>query len=102
MISKKIQIKIDPDIADLIPQFIENRHNDIHSLEELITAGNFEAISQLAHKIKGSAGGYGFDGLSTIAAKMETAAKQSNLTDVKNLFAQAQEYLNSVEIIYPS
>lgn len=102
MMNKKIQIKIDPDIADLIPQFIENRHNDLHSLSEIIDASNFEAIAQLAHKIKGSAGGYGFDGLSAIAAKMEVAAKQSNLEEAKSLLVQAQEYLNSVEIIYPN
>lgn len=101
METTKFKVEVDPDIADLVPQFLENRKKDMLSLEELIESKNIYAISQLAHKIKGSAAGYGFEELSRIAAKMEEAAKQNDLFSIQKLFSDASKYLQDVEVIYP-
>jgi HPt (histidine-containing phosphotransfer) domain-containing protein len=101
MADSRFRVEIDPDIADLVPQFLENREKDLLSLEDLIRSKNASSISQLAHKIKGSAAGYGFDELSQIAASMETAAKEENFHLIEKLYQDAQQYLKSVEVIYP-
>ncbi len=95
------KVEIDPDIADLVPQFLENRNKDLLSLKELIQSKNSTAIAQLAHKIKGSASGYGFDELSRIATAMETAAKVDNFSAIHKLHVEALEYLSTVQVIYP-
>lgn len=97
----KFRVEVDPDIADLVPQFLENRQKDMLSLQDLIESKNIYAISQLAHKIKGSAAGYGFDELSRIAAKMEEAAKQNDLASIQKLYTDAASYLKDVDVVYP-
>ncbi len=101
MDQKKFRVEVDPDIADLVPQFLENRNKDLLSLEELLASKNTTAISQLAHKIKGSAAGYGFTELSRIAAEMEVSAKKENLPEIQKLYKEAREYLATVVVIYP-
>lgn len=102
MDQKQFRVEIDPDIADLVPQFLENRNKDLLSLEELLTSKNTNAISQLAHKIKGSAAGYGFVELSRIAADMEVEAKSDNFSAIQKLYKEAREYLATVVVVYPS
>ena len=102
MKENRFRVEVDPDIADLVPQFLENREKDLLSLQELIVSKNASSISQLAHKIKGSAAGYGFEELSQIAASMEIAAKEENFILIQKLYKDAQDYLASVDVVYPN
>jgi hypothetical protein len=43
---EKIIIKVDPEIADLIPGFLQNREKDINIMESSLTAQNFEQIER--------------------------------------------------------
>lgn len=101
MNQKPFRVEIDPDIADLVPQFLENRNKDLLSLEELLISKNMNAISQLAHKIKGSAAGYGFAELSRIAAEMEVVAMGDDLSTIQKLYNEARDYLATVVVVYP-
>jgi HPt (histidine-containing phosphotransfer) domain-containing protein len=98
---KQFRVEVDPDIADLVPQFLENRNKDLLSLEELLASKNANDIAQLAHKIKGSAAGYGFTDLSRIAAEMEIAAKDSNFQVIEKLYKDACQYMAEVVVVYP-
>lgn len=97
--SEKITIRIDPDIADLIPGYIENRHKDIEAVRAALAQGDFETIRALGHGMKGSGGGYGFTKITGIGAEMEQAAKVSDSDTIKNLSNDLSEYLENIEIV---
>ena len=60
---KNIVVVMDPELEELIPNYLENRHRDVQSIVDARVQGDFEAIRLLAHSMKGSGGGYGFDAI---------------------------------------
>jgi hypothetical protein len=55
---ERIVVRADPDIADLIPGFLENRRRDVDKMREALTQGEYETIRVLGHSMKGAAGGH--------------------------------------------
>ena len=94
----KIIVKVDPEIADLIPGFLENRKKDIEQMEIHLEAENFEEIERLGHSMKGSGAGYGFDGISDIGKSIEIAGKERNIEDIKKGIEDLKSYLERVVI----
>ena len=97
---KRIIVRIDKDLEDLIPGYIENRHKDIKSISASLENGDFENISILGHSMKGSGGGYGFDEITTIGASIEKAAKENDAEEIKRWIEKLSHYIESVELIY--
>jgi len=96
---EKIVVKVDPEIADLIPGFLNNRKKDIKDMESYLEVGNFEQIERLGHGMKGSGAGYGFEGITEIGKSIEIAGKEKNIEDIKKGIEDLRDYLDRVEII---
>lgn len=96
----KVQITIDSELKDLIPQFLENRKKDLLSLDVQVQANDSLAISQLAHKIKGSSASYGFADLSKMAAELEIAAKNNDMESIRRMFPTIKNHLDNIEVVY--
>jgi hypothetical protein len=43
------------DFQDLIPEFIENRRRELQALRVALAAGRYDQLSELGHRMKGSA-----------------------------------------------
>jgi HPt (histidine-containing phosphotransfer) domain-containing protein len=97
---KRILVRIDKDLEDLIPGYIENRHKDIKSIRASLENGDFENIRILGHSMKGSGGGYGFDEITTIGASIEKAAKKNDIEEIKRWIEKLSQYIESVDIMY--
>ncbi len=65
----------DPEMLELIHQFVSDLQADVVALRSAGERGDLEKISVLAHQLKGCAGGYGFPEIGEIAARVETLAK---------------------------
>lgn len=96
----KTVVEVDEDLKDLIPQFLENRKQDISVLKDLVEKKDIESISQLSHKIKGAAAGYGFKELSDIAARIETASKNNDDSNLKSLAQAMYDHFKAIDIKY--
>jgi len=97
---EKIIVHVDPDIADLIPGFLENRHKDIKTMGEALTQGDFEAIRSLGHSMKGAGGSYGFDAITDIGKALEQAAIAKDSGVIKESLQELAAYLDRVEVVY--
>ncbi len=93
-------VHVDPDLEDLIPGFLENRHKDVEAIRTLLGQGNWSEIQRLGHSMKGAGGGYGFDEISEIGKELEEAAKRGDTDAVNRLNQQLQSYLDQVQIVY--
>jgi HPt (histidine-containing phosphotransfer) domain-containing protein len=96
----KIIVHVDPDIADLIPGFLENRHKDIKTIGEAVTQGDFETIRTLGHSMKGAGGSYGFDAITDIGGSLEQAAKDKDAEGIQRSVQELALYLDHVEVVY--
>src|SRR5437667_10621416 len=97
--AEKTMIHVDPDIAELIPGFLENRRKDIAAMLDAVQRGDFESVRVLGHSMKGAGGGYGFDAITDIGAALEQAAKQRNAVEIRNRVHELSRYLDRVEVI---
>ncbi|MBM4054107.1 MAG: Hpt domain-containing protein [Planctomycetes bacterium] len=97
---KDIIVRIDPDLKEIVPDFIRNRHNDILKINEALKSSDYETIRILGHSMKGSGGGYGFDAISDIGAIIEIAAKNKTPKDIIHQLNTLSSYLRRVKIVY--
>ncbi len=104
--TEKIIVRIDPDLEELIPEYLKNRRKDIETIIRLLKDGvfedffDFEDIRILGHSMKGSGGGYGFDRIGEIGKSIEDAAKTKDRETIKSCVDELSSYLNRVEICF--
>ena len=98
--SEKIKVKVDPDLKDLIPDFLQFRQDDIVATRGFLARGDFDSIKMLGHSMKGSGGGYGFYRITDIGAVIETAAKSKDVAAIERQVMELEDYLSRVEITY--
>ncbi len=96
----EIIVHPDPELADIIPGYLENRRGDVDKLKQLLAAGDFEGLQALGHRMKGSGGGYGFEGITEIGHKIEMAAKDKNSEATAVGIHELEEYLKNVKVVY--
>ncbi|MEM9598954.1 MAG: ATP-binding protein [Acidobacteriota bacterium] len=89
-------IAIDPEIADLIPEFLANRRADAETLCGLAEAAEFDEIRKLAHKLKGVGTPYGFPVITTIAGRLETVAADEDADRCVSLAEHLRSYLEGL------
>jgi len=93
-----IPVRVEAEIADLVPRFLENRRGDLEALREALAAGDATTVEELGHRMKGIGGGYGFEYVSTAGAAMEEAARAGRLDDARPWIEGLADYLERVEV----
>lgn len=69
---------------DLIEQFVFGLRQDLNTLEDAIESHKPQLISNIAHKIRGTAATFGYPGMASILAQVENATRNlqtSTLSD---------------------
>jgi PAS domain S-box-containing protein len=83
----------DPDVAPLLEEYLVELREKVESLVSAARAQDWAVVSRLAHQIKGSAGGYGYPGLSQKAAVLEKSTRNAEAPDVLNCHVAALQEL---------
>lgn len=95
----RIEVRVDPDLKELIPGFLENRRRDIEKLNRACDERDLETLASIGHNLKGTGGGYGFDGMSRLGAKIERAAKANDLQSIRQLIDAYAAYMQRVDVV---
>ncbi len=98
MDEKPIKVVVERDLESLIPGFLQRRRDDVDKLRSALEAQDFDAIRIIGHSMKGTGGGYGFDGLSGIGAAIETGAKSANMQIVGEEVTNLEHYLDCLQV----
>lgn len=96
----RIVVKIDADLRDLVPGYLENRLNDISAFRDYLAKDDYYSLRRLAHRMKGSGGGYGFDEITAIGAAMEQAAMQESQEEIQRQIKLLEDFLDRVDVQY--
>ena len=97
--NNRIAVTIDPDLADLVPGFLDNRRRDVAKLEALLASGNFADIRMIGHSMKGAGGGYGFDQITEIGDALERAALATDERVIRDGIDRLADYLARVDVV---
>lgn len=65
----------DPEMGELVEAFIDRVPARRRTLCELFAEGNWNELERTAHQLKGAGGSYGFDELTSAAARLEQVVK---------------------------
>jgi HPt (histidine-containing phosphotransfer) domain-containing protein len=65
----------DPDMLEIVCEFAHELPTRAEMLEALLAARAFAELQTLAHQLKGAGGGYGFNQITEVAARLEQALK---------------------------
>ncbi|HUR00388.1 MAG TPA: response regulator [Gemmatimonadaceae bacterium] len=89
-----LEDEIDEDIAELIPAYLESVKESAERLSALLLEKNFSAIKRVGHQLKGSGAGYGFDELTRMGRRIESAAGKKDYVAVAMLHSALATYLD--------
>jgi HPt (histidine-containing phosphotransfer) domain-containing protein len=67
----------DPHLGELVGIFAEKMSDRINALNTQAKNQNWNQLAETAHQIKEAAGNYGFDEITSYAARLETAAREA-------------------------
>ena len=96
----KVTVYIDPDLADIVPGFLENRRRDVLSLQKALQQGDLQTIRVLGHRMKGDGGGYGFETISEIGEALELAAVHEDRPAIERQTSELNEFLTRLNVVY--
>ncbi len=99
MNEKKI-VRVDPELKEIMPGYLENRRKDLAAMPLLLKEGNFDALRVMGHKMSGSGGGYGLYFLTELGAKLEAAAPKADKRSIEAQVDELRNFLDSLEIEY--
>jgi len=77
----------DPEFQLLIQKYLKYLLESLREVKANLYNRDFEKLRQFGHNLKGVAGGYGFDELSKLGSKIETASSSENVDFLKNLIS---------------
>lgn len=97
---EEIIVRVDSEIEDLVPGYLENRRKDIITIRAALGNGDFDAIRVIGHSMKGSGGGYGFDKITELGRSIELAARGCNHEDIVKFLDELLVYLERIVIVY--
>ena len=98
--SEKIIVYVDADLEELVPEFIENRYEDIEKINECLDSNEIDEIQRLGHSMKGSGGGYGFHEITDLGGELEQAAVRGDKDKIDELNKKLAQYLKVVKVVY--
>ena len=94
------KVTVSKDLEDLIPVFMSNRHKEVQTLGAALSAGDFEQLRQLGHRMKGVSNSYGFEQISLFGKRVEEAAVGRDKAAVDACIAEYRDYLAKLQVAY--
>jgi len=86
----------DPDMGELIAEFAGEMPSRVEALESVAQAGSIDDLQRLAHQLKGAGAGYGFEPVSSAAARLENRLRALE-GDERTLASVGEELRSLIE-----
>jgi DNA-binding response OmpR family regulator len=93
----RVVMTVNAEVRDLLPAFMENRRKDLEAIRVALDAGDYGAISLIAHNMQGFGRGYGFELIAQIGEKLRKAAEGEHSQEVRRLHRKLAEFLAGVQ-----
>ena len=67
----------DPDLGAIVETFVGEMPNRAAAMRDRLNTSDWEGLCRMAHQLKGAAGSYGFDPISSSAAELDKAIREN-------------------------
>ncbi|HMB96489.1 MAG TPA: Hpt domain-containing protein, partial [Tepidisphaeraceae bacterium] len=75
--SHESEFATDPEMKDLVDEYVLRLPDEVSKLVELLNEQQMESLRRVAHQLKGSGGGYGFNKITELAAVADQSIKEN-------------------------
>ncbi len=89
-------VALDPDVGDLLPDFVARRRADVVALRRWIEGDEVDARS-IAHDLKGVGGAYGFPAITTLGALLGAALRAKARERAIRCIERLDEHIGQIE-----
>ncbi|MBF0426234.1 MAG: Hpt domain-containing protein [Magnetococcales bacterium] len=98
--TERILVHIDKDLEEIVPGYVQNRWRDVEAMRLAVANKDMESLRVMGHRMKGSGAGYGFDAITEIGRKLESAARDGQIEEITREIDALVAYLQRVDICY--
>jgi PAS domain S-box-containing protein len=84
-------------LLERTPAYLENCRRNVTQMHEALDRADFQAVTILGHNLRGSGGGFGFQGITDIGAGLEQAAGVSDIVVSRDWVGQLTSYLDEID-----
>ena len=91
---------VDPEIADLVPGYLEARREDARLLIAAVETADWDQARRIGHTIKGTGGSYGFARLTEVGEAIEVAARDGDGPSITAQVVALRDYLARIQPRY--
>lgn len=88
----------DPFARRLVDKYLQRRRDDIPMLMVAAQSADFETVRITGHNLYGSGAAYGLKDISSIGAKLESAAEASDAPKIERLINDLRDFLSNLRI----
>ncbi|MDF1614126.1 ATP-binding protein [Desulfurivibrio dismutans] len=85
-------------LADLVPGYLARVSNDLGEMKAALAAQDYQKLRRLAHTLKGTGGGYGFNRLSELGAVLEEVADRADDEKIGFYLEELHLYLDKIRV----
>lgn len=100
--TKPIIEEVGQDMADILPDYLNNRKIEVVKLSEALSKADFKTLQFVGHKLAGSAGSYGLLSLTEIGKRLEEFAREQDKVNVTLALTDYKTYLRHLQVTYTS
>lgn len=100
MLASRAVAHVDSSLRELVPRYLERRAADVAALREAARDGAFPEAHVIGHRMKGSGGGYGFDPITRMGERIETAAATLDAAGILAAADDLARYIVDVEVVF--
>lgn len=90
--SQFLMVKVDPDIVDMVDDFLENQRREVLKLRTALATDQWQTVRRIGHGLKGIGGMYGFSWITEAGRVIE----QGDPEEIPKLAEQLEGYLKEV------
>ena len=91
------KVRVDSVIADLVPEYLSARSDDVQGLRRALEEGDLESIRVLAHNLAGSGEAYGFTRLTELGRALEDVTGSGDRDEASFWIDEIERYLATVD-----
>ena len=89
-------VRASPKLAARIPIFLRNRRQDVVTMLDALSLGDFKTVQRLGHNMRGTGSGYGFQAITDIGAAIEREAGNADVDAARQSVDELSTYLDGV------
>lgn len=84
----------DPDFRELLTMFTDGLPEHQTALNDAFAAADWGRLREVSHQLKGCGAGYGFPGLTDLAAQLEYSSRDRDESRIETDLNALQDYLD--------